>query len=472
MDEVRTDTRELELEALSGLLLYSDADIARLCAPEIFESPDARELARVLCELSRLSPDMGAEHRREEAARLSKNGMLDVFLSAQARPFPTSAGTRAVALELRQRRAVQEIARRRRELAELSHLEAAERAGELAEIRDSWIGVDAVRPEWTTAVFDPLSIDEAPDEPSVLTFTGVSVLRTGGLLLLHGPRGSGKSSASEALAASPFAEGADCLGFESDAARVLYIDTERSRGDLFNASRRCARRIGSQPDGLVWRGLKMVERPEDRLAATLELVNEHRPEILIIDHVSDLTASINNETEARLFVRRLSIVAEQRALGAVCVMHPNKGAPTGAPARGWLGAEIERKAESVIELERERAAEIRKLRVVKNRGAADNAVMSFRWSELEQMHVACDTLPAQPAAVARREGIARAVFTEGDRLTWTEAQSRIQEAQRAAGRGATEGRAKSLLSELIRDGHVHDYGGLYGLPGGCNDVPF
>lgn len=72
---------------------------------------------------------------------------------------------------------------------------------------------------------------------------------------------------------------------------------------------------------------------------------------VIIDGGADLLHSVNDEAESNAMVARLVSTAGQIEAPVIVVIHENHGAEK---ARGHLGSQLERKAESVIRMEKDR----------------------------------------------------------------------------------------------------------------------
>jgi hypothetical protein len=189
---------------------------------------------------------------------------------------------------------------------------------------------------------------------------------------------------------------ADCLGWHAAPIgnRVLiYIDTELSPPDHWTAVDRFMRRAGCEvhPEWL-WNYCLTGWKPEDMRTMLGALVARAEGQgravyAIILDGVADLAKSVNDEEESGELVAALHLQAIQASCPILCVMHRNEGEKADTAARGHLGKQLARKAETNLRLEQRDG--ISYVFAEKNRGAplSKQEGPAFRWYDPAMMHV-------------------------------------------------------------------------------------
>jgi RecA-family ATPase len=191
-----------------------------------------------------------------------------------------------------------------------------------------------------------------PEEKEPLVYCGnTSILTHQNLSVIIASPGSGKSSLCESICACVLNGDIDALGFKVSATigKVLYIDNERTDTDVWNSFKRMNQRAklkqGENQDKVLIAGLRMVARLEDRKSEIEQLIQEHKPDLILLDGAGDLVNDTNSLEEAvncRVWLRELT---SKYKLSILTTLHPNKGTMN---PRGHIGSEIIREAEGVI----------------------------------------------------------------------------------------------------------------------------
>jgi hypothetical protein len=174
-----------------------------------------------------------------------------------------------------------------------------------------------------------------------------------------------------------------------------------------------------------------------------------------IDGVADLTPSPNDEQGAIKFVRWLQEMAIEFSCPLVGVLHLNP-APGGdfTKSRGHLGSELNRKAETVIRLQKG-TNEITTVVVQEARGAKNPKGRDprFAWSEEHGRHMSVDGV-AEDKRTEKVEGLGKII-----RAVWLDSQNGairhdkiIEEIRRFTGKA--ESTAKNRLGEMQSFGLV------------------
>jgi hypothetical protein len=252
---------------------------------------------------------------------------------------------------------------------------------------------------------------------------GKSIATPGNLCGVQAQAGTGKSAFVGALVAARIVAefgktDCDCLGVQADSeakGNLYLIDTEQSRFDLYTIVVRLLRRAGVDkiPEWLHVYGLAGYSAIQLKkiVAALLWEAELDGAYGVIIDGIADLCADVNDAEECNAFVARLHELAIKHDCPIICVLHENPGSENGK-GRGHLGSQLERKAESVLRLQK--TDEVTAIFSKKARRApiTEKEAPRFRWSNDAGMHVSCETI-ASSKDDAKREKLrdmAEAVF--------------------------------------------------------------
>ncbi len=206
-------------------------------------------------------------------------------------------------------------------------------------------------------------IDQVPpSEPARYSLAGVEICHPGNLAVITGPPKSCKSSFMQSFIASPIAiaDEGNLLGLSApsndDGLALIHIDTEQSRGDHYTMVRTALRRANvERPPGWFYSYNLSGWEPKDvRDVIEVELQRCRKRHggvfAVLIDGIGDLVKSPNDEEESFEFVRRLHELAIEFQTVFVVVLHVNPGADK---TRGHLGSQLDRKAETVLRLEKD-----------------------------------------------------------------------------------------------------------------------
>jgi hypothetical protein len=245
--------------------------------------------------------------------------------------------------------------------------------------------------------------DKPPEKAqAILTIANRPMATQGNLMAVIAQAKAGKTtSIGGAMTAILKSDGrsipaADTLGWEAAPIgnRVLiYIDTELSPPDHWTAVDRFMRRAhhDKHPEWL-WNYCLTGWKPEDMktmLGALVARVQAQGREVyaIFLDGVADFAKSVNDEEECGELVAALHLQAIQAKCPIICVMHRNEGDKADTAARGHLGKQLARKAETNLRLEQRDG--ISYVFAEKNRGAPLSKAEgpAFRWHDPSMMHV-------------------------------------------------------------------------------------
>jgi hypothetical protein len=243
---------------------------------------------------------------------------------------------------------------------------------------------------------------EPEDERCLYRLAGVEIAHVGNHVALVAPVKSGKSAFVGAFLAAGCGKShnADLLGFEPanfEERAVIHIDTEQSRNDHHRLLSRSLRRAGidDAPDYLLsfcmtgWEPAEIIQGVEFLAARATEAFGGVHS--IIIDGVADLVLTPNDEEEANKLERWIRNMAIRFQCCVVNVIHMNPGGRgDSGKSRGHLGSQLERKAETVLFLDKER--EVTMVYSTRTRRApiTKQNAPCFQWSDEEKSHVSVD----------------------------------------------------------------------------------
>jgi len=234
----------------------------------------------------------------------------------------------------------------------------------------------------------------------VFRLSDVPICTPGNLAVMVAPPGVGKSATIGgvlAAAMSRLTDNVDCLGFTGPnygEEPLLHFDTEQSKGDFQKLLHRSMKRAGKteKPAWLHSYHLTGKSAEECRhLVETAIALHARKSKngklfAVIIDGWADLVVNPNDESECFPFIARMHMLAIKHDTPIMGVLHLNPGKE--AKSRGHLGSHLERKAETVLQLEMD-ADLVTVIWATKKRGAPirkDNGPR-FSWSDDRGMHV-------------------------------------------------------------------------------------
>lgn len=193
-----------------------------------------------------------------------------------------------------------------------------------------------------------------PFDGNILFYNGVPFLRKGNISIIQGKPKAGKSFFCSMLAATAIAgeyEGLTSYG-KKGVPMMLYFDTEQSEEDATELAKRILKMakmptMEFPPNFSMFSFRKKV--PEEARELLEAAIMNYKPTFVIIDGITDLVDSPNDEKESKERVAWLYNLAEDHGTHIMVVIHENPGAYD--KARGHIGSELERKLETAVKLE-------------------------------------------------------------------------------------------------------------------------
>jgi hypothetical protein len=206
-----------------------------------------------------------------------------------------------------------------------------------------------------------VDLDVEPEADDFKAFLkDVPLAEDADLVVISARLKSFKSSIVAAMACSLVAgDDVDCLGLKIRGnGAVLIFDTEQSTKEIQNQSKAMRRRLGTMetPDRIKIVGLREYS-PSDRMKIVKHAIEENKHggiAAVVVDGASDLCGNVNDPEASSAVVSFLMVAASHAQaplFGVIHLNHSDRDAMGGG--RGHLGKEMERKAKSVICIEKD-----------------------------------------------------------------------------------------------------------------------
>ena len=238
------------------------------------------------------------------------------------------------------------------------------------------IAEDKRRQQWEllrSYLLDPR--DDYPEPYSMLEFNGVPFSKVGGLAAISGQKKNGKSFVLTQLMAAILGNGnervqtylpgltvpertIEYIGHEPS---VLYIDTEMEKLNTAKVLRRVHWLCGweMRMPNERFNVLRLTNMPKDSdkqayvqrfdmIKLAIDLI---QPDVMFVDGLRDLLASINDEESITKTLDYFSGVAEDRKMSIWMALHQNpnrKNDEDGLKMRGWAGTELGNKVSDTL----------------------------------------------------------------------------------------------------------------------------
>jgi hypothetical protein len=203
---------------------------------------------------------------------------------------------------------------------------------------------------------DPdIEIKQPPSVISIRNKNSVSPIMTlGNISVIKGAAKSKKSFFLSILASSAVINAEIFFNILPDLPenkrQVVLFDTEQSKFHSARMSRRIRDMVQSTSDhfgSFSFRG-KSAKEIIALISYACEIYKNMG--VMFIDQVADLMKSVNDESEAIEVVRFLEKLSDEKQIHISTVVHQNK---LNNFAQGWLGTQLMKKAETIIEVEKD-----------------------------------------------------------------------------------------------------------------------
>ena len=237
--------------------------------------------------------------------------------------------------------------------ASLNHLEADEQTKAFERLSEAF-NENGTGNNWRRTVFD-FTTNVTQPEP-LLSCCGVPIATIENLTVISGKPKVCKTTLQSSIIAACLA-GRSIMNIEpaSPFLKILVCDTEQSP---YYLSKQCDRifRMAGIEKGNEGKGALVVLNlrpypPQERIAFIKKAVEDYKPDLLFIDGSADLVEDTNDLQSSERLVADLLTLSSKYNLGIITIVHSNPGGE--GKVRGHLGSCLERKAETVITLERD-----------------------------------------------------------------------------------------------------------------------
>lgn len=184
----------------------------------------------------------------------------------------------------------------------------------------------------------------------ILTIDGVPVATEGNLSAIVGEAKSKKTFLCSALMSGMLNTQQEHLfGIEPKGdVDVLWFDTEQSRTHVQLTARRIHTLAGydTRQNNERFRMFALREvDPKERARILFEMLQMHKPRVVVIDGISDLIYNTNDLEESERLISMLMATSSRNRCHIFVVLHTN---PNSDKARGHIGSALLRKAETVL----------------------------------------------------------------------------------------------------------------------------
>ena len=227
-------------------------------------------------------------------------------------------------------------------------------------------------------ILRPYLLDPREDYPepySILEFNGVPFSKVGGLAAISGQKKNGKSFVLTQLMAAILGNGSErvqtylpgltvperTIEYIGHLPNVLYIDTEMEKLNTAKVLRRVHWLCGweMRMPNERFNVLRLTNMPKDsdkqvyvqRFDMIKLAIDVIQPDVMFVDGLRDLLASINDEESITNTLDYFSGVAEDRKMSIWMALHQNpnrKNDEDGLKMRGWAGTELGNKVSDTL----------------------------------------------------------------------------------------------------------------------------
>lgn len=298
---------------------------------------------------------------------------------------------------------------------------------------------------------------EIPDPQQLVSADGLPLCTRGNISVVTGLPGSRKSFLCTAIAGA-FVADEGFLGLENPNEKgvLLWFDTEQADGHVARIGRRLHRIAGfptdKSNDTIEIHMLREYTYDLRRKIIEAGIKLTH-PDFVVIDGIADLIADPNSPAESSEIVSWLMAASKTNNCHILTVVHTNVG---NEKARGHLGSEVMRKAETALYVEA--AGEVSKVSFKKTR---DIAPEEFSFTIKEGLPAIGKKTGLKPDKQAERKRLAEEFFNQilhpGETLSYSRILYCIQEKAGISEAGARKRLKSAFDLGVVRKNEVGNY---------------
>ncbi|MDP8204918.1 MAG: AAA family ATPase [Candidatus Tenebribacter mawsonii] len=238
-----------------------------------------------------------------------------------------------------------------------------------------------------------------PEPYPIISINGNIISTAGNLTMLSGSSKAGKSAFCSVILAGVIRghdDGYD--GFEplyidgnKQKKAVIHIDTEQAKHDHFKNMIHAIikrSRIEKSPEYFYSYNIRGMEL-EDMQEWTRDLFTEvakssNGIHIAVIDSIADYISSVNKEEQANSIVHFFETLAIEYDCPIIAILHLN---PNSNKERGHLGSQLQRKAESVLQIKKsEDGISYCEPYLLRNANSMDVPILQFEYDSDKKYH--------------------------------------------------------------------------------------
>lgn len=276
----------------------------------------------------------------------------------------------------------------------------------------------------------------------VISVNDVPLGTQGNLLCVTGGEGTGKSNYVAALIAGALAEQSeqvDTLGVSVSEnigkKAVLLYDTEQSEVQLYKNTGSLLKRsklYPNMPKHFNAFYLTAMSRKE-RLQSIEQSMDMYYHQyggihLVVIDGIADLISSTNDEVESIAIIDNLYRLAGIYKTCIICVLH---FISNGMKLRGHIGSELQRKAATILSIEKDDDPTVSVVKALKVRDGSplDVPLMQFAWDKVLGMHCYRGEKPREEKEKRKETELVRVakdIFARQQHITYIDLCDQIQ----------------------------------------------
>jgi len=245
---------------------------------------------------------------------------------------------------------------------------------------------------------------------------------------------------------------------------VILFDTEQSPDDFWHGVARAMRRAKTSTLPANIFAFTVADLPAAIARKAIWVAMADIADVcgglhaVFIDGVADLCLDVNDAEECNGLVAELHSGAIRYDCNIISIIHKNPGSDK---TRGHLGSQLERKAETNLQLDKDDqvtvvwSAKQRRAPIEKKDGVA------FTWDEQTKMHVSYAKEPTMAKNLRELVGLVDSVFADGKPRIWKECIRDIIEARSTPDRTPSQRTAERWLQNCQEAKLLIQKNGLY-----------
>ena len=281
-----------------------------------------------------------------------------------------------------------------------------------------------------------------PAEPPFLAKIGeTAIIFRQGLTVISGVQKAGKTSWVRLLIVAVLCGKA--LNIEAvPGVKVLWFDCEQPLFRILRQVEKAFQMAGMDrtKDGPIQVAALRQYAPEERITIIKETIADRRPDLVIIDGVTDLLQDPNGLAASGMVVAELLAISEEFDTGVVVVCHTNPNPnQTAGKLRGHIGSELMRKCETSIGMEKNDL----NVFTCKCKDSRGRPFSPFSFTKDEDDNI-IPTLAVAPEKQLSSKDIIFAAMEPGKTYTSTELASYAENV----------GTGKNAVSDLVKEGRI------------------